>query len=464
MKLKKEFEELAAASLGEGVAAKLFSALSSSQVASSAIRINPEKFAFLSSFLGEGSMEDALELPSLSPITWCEGGYYVNSKTNFTLSPLFQCGAYYVQDSSSMFLELLRKHLKSKVEELHRSNVKQLVVLDLCAAPGGKSTHLISLVNQICKEVGTLEPLVVCNEAVAKRVGALQENIAKWGYDNVLVTSNYPSEFKRLKEKRFSGFDIILTDVPCSGEGMFRKSDSALEDWSIANVNKCARLQKEILSDIWPLLKAGGLLIYSTCTYNHLENADNVRFILEDLGAENLNASIKELSEKAGAVPISKEPLGFQFVPGLINGEGQFFSLLKKRGDGASFKALNHKEIIHKSLKIVSSDSIVQVKGKDVIPEPEFALSIKILKELSAYRQGKERGLVFSALDVSKEMALKYLRKETMTPSEIAQGSEPLPLGYILLTYKQLPLGFIKNLGNRINNLLPNNRRILSRI
>ena len=180
MKLKKEFEELAAASLGEGVAAKLFSALSSSQVASSAIRINPEKFAFHSSFLGEGSMEDALELPSLSPITWCEGGYYVNSKTNFTLSPLFQCGAYYVQDSSSMFLELLRKHLKSKVEELHRRNVKQLVVLDLCAAPGGKSTHLISLVNQICKEVGTLEPLVVCNEAVAKRVEESCKKVLKY--------------------------------------------------------------------------------------------------------------------------------------------------------------------------------------------------------------------------------------------------------------------------------------------
>lgn len=468
MILKREFEDLAVVSLGKETAEKLFAALNSSRTAYASIRLNPSKLSSLSLFLGDASVEDILEISDLTPIEWCPDGFYLKDKINFTFSPLFQGGAYYVQDSSSMFLELLSGQLEQFAKEFYERNdpAKELCILDLCAAPGGKSTHLVSLLNRICDNLGVAAPLIVCNEAVAKRAGALKENIAKWGYGNVMVTSNYPSEFKRLKERRFGGFDIILADVPCSGEGMFRKSDDALEDWSIANVNKCAQLQRDILRDIWPLLKEGGLLIYSTCTYNHLENADNVRFISEELGAENLNSSITEPTKKAGAIAISTEPLGFQFVPGTVDGEGQFFSLLKKRGELSGSKVLSEKQSIANSLRVLNDERIAEIKGKDAVPEHDFALSCKLLKTLEdniVLEAAKNVKLKFAVKDVSKDLALKYLRKDAISPYEICGGEGELPAGYILLTYKRLPIGFIKNLGNRINNLLPNNRRILSR-
>lgn len=479
MVLKREFEQLATASLGKEVAARLFTALTSQGSASSSIRLNPFKFSSLSNFLGDASLENMLETPDLTPVAWCNDAFYLKDKMNFTLSPLFQSGVYYVQDSSSMFLELLEEQIEQFAKKFYGkcSLSKQLCALDLCAAPGGKSTHLISLLSRICASLGAAAPLILCNEAVSKRAGALRENIAKWGYDITVVTSNYPAEFKRLKDNRFGGFDIILADVPCSGEGMFRKSAEALEEWSLANVNKCAQLQRDILKSIWPLLKEGGLLIYSTCTYNHLENADNVRFIAEELGAENLNPYLYEKAKNAGAIAVSGEPLGYQFVPGIINGEGQFFSLLEKKGDISPSKLLSEKASVIKSLKVISDARIAEIKGKDAVPSADFALSNKLLQTLVDKRTHRDENeeymqlemeaakgvkLKFAVAEANKELALKYLRKDAIAPEEIASDVKKLPTGYILLTYKHMPLGFIKNLGNRINNLLPNNRRILS--
>ncbi len=507
-KFKEEFKELFFSSLGRdslGCSIEDFFG-DSVESASVSVRINEEKFRHLLSFSDEDFsaksfeevLETLLELPPISPIKWCKGGYYLKEKINFTLSPLFRNGAYYVQDSSSMFLQLLEEQIKSRCAD---SSAASFNVLDLCAAPGGKSTHLLSAINEICNKTGDIKRLFVCNEPITKRVGALLENVEKWGYENVLVTSNYPKEFQRLAANHFPLFDIILTDVPCSGEGMFRKSVEAQQGWSVENVRRCAQVQKEILQDIWPLLKNGGLFIYSTCTYNHFENGDNIEFMEFEIGAENLNELIKESAVAAGAIPVfSKDNpqhiLGFQFVAGVVNGEGQFFSLLKKGGEPSNqsskpSRRLNEKQIIKNSLRVLNDEIVAVIKGKDVVPSHSFALSNKMLSiieknrgrsevelyidsvtgeliEESGRNSRKCLSLRFMIAEIKKETALKYLRKEPLSPLEILPSfssnfnPDSLHRGYILLTYKHLPLGFIKNLGNRINNLLPNNRRILN--
>lgn len=182
-------------------------------------------------------------------IPWAAEGYYLNQRLTFTFDPLFHAGCYYVQEASSMFVEqVLRRYVTTPVK-----------MLDLCAAPGGKSTHARSVLPE--------GSLLVANEVIRNRSQILAENLTKWGYADVVVTNNDPSDFSRIG----SFFDVILTDVPCSGEGMFRKDPGAIEEWSPENVEICWQRQRRIITDIWPCLKPGGILIYSTCTYNLLQ-------------------------------------------------------------------------------------------------------------------------------------------------------------------------------------------------
>ena len=204
-------------------------------------------------------------------VPWCDTGYYLSSRPAFTFDPLFHAGCYYVQEASSMFLEQV---LKQYVHE-------PVVMLDLCAAPGGKST--------LARSVLPEGSLLVANEVMRNRVQVLAENVTKWGHPDTVVLNNDPADFAQLGEL----FDVILTDVPCSGEGMFRKDPVAVEEWSKENVALCWQRQRRIVSDIWPCLKPGGLLIYSTCTYNREENEDNVAWIAEELGAEMLPVEVQ---------------------------------------------------------------------------------------------------------------------------------------------------------------------------
>jgi len=199
-------------------------------------------------------------------VPWCETGYYLPERIPFTFDPLLHAGAYYVQEASSMFLE---QAVRAYVHEA-------VTCLDLCAAPGGKSTHLCSLL--------PADSLLVCNEVIRSRSYILAENITKWGYPNTLVSNDDPASLGRLT--RF--FDLIVADLPCSGEGLFRKDAGSTSEWSLANVNLCAARQRRIIHDVWDALKPGGLLIYSTCTYNTEENEDNIRYIKNELGAEVL--------------------------------------------------------------------------------------------------------------------------------------------------------------------------------
>lgn len=243
-------------------------------------------------------------------VPWCREGYYLSGRPSFTFDPLFHAGCYYVQEASSMFLEqALRQYVHEPV-----------TMLDLCAAPGGKST--------LARSVLPEGSLLVANEVMRNRSQVLAENLIKWGNPGVIVTNNDPADFTELG----SLFDVILTDVPCSGEGMFRKDEVAVQEWSIENVDTCWQRQRRILRDIWPCLKTGGLLVYSTCTYNREENEDNVAWITQELGAEVLPLEIQPDWHITGNLIGTEFPV-YRFLPHKTTGEGLFMAVLRKTAD-----------------------------------------------------------------------------------------------------------------------------------
>ena len=404
-----------------------------------------------------------------TPVAWCSSGYYLPERLTFTFDPLFHAGAYYVQEASSMFLE-----------QAIRSQVNQPVrCLDLCAAPGGKSTLLAS-----CLPQGSL---LVSNEVIRSRSYVLAENIAKWGNPNCVVLNNDPKTIG-LTLPHF--FDVIVADVPCSGEGMFRKDTDSTGEWSVEHVELCAARSRRIIHDVWEALKPGGLLIYSTCTYNLEEDEENIHYFVDELGAEPVTIPIDEAWQITGALRYDN-PV-YRFLPHRTRGEGFFLAALRKKGEPTSeshSKAKRKKEkgkpapaipaqaktllnepdsyhfawqnstlvalsVAHKEAFQQLTDNalkpllmgirIGEQKGKDLIPSEELALSNALRKE------------AFPTVELTWEEAISYLRKEAVClPAET-------PRGNVLVCYAGYPLGFVKHLGNRSNNLYPAEWRIRS--
>ena len=398
-------------------------------------------------------------------IPWCKTGYYLPERLTYTFDPLFHAGGYYVQEASSMFLEQV-------IEQYVTTPVR---CLDLCAAPGGKSTHLLSLLPE--------GSLLVSNEVIRTRSHVLAENIIKWGDPNCIVINNDPEEIGQLTHL----FDIIVTDVPCSGEGMFRKDTDSTGEWSVANVELCAARQRRIIHDIWNALKPGGLLVYSTCTYNTEENEENIHYIQEELGAEVLPIATHESWQITGALKYN-HPV-YRFFPHKTKGEGFFLALLRKaegeiktlrpnckskkeKGKAASAipeiakrftyekegntlswdgnKLILRPESVSKiypffqdRFHILSAGvPIGELKGKDLVPTQQLAQCLIL------------NSGTFPSVELSLEEAIKYLKKETLVlPDRIEKG-------YVVARYNGFPLGFVKNLGNRANNLYPQERRI----
>jgi tRNA and rRNA cytosine-C5-methylases len=398
-------------------------------------------------------------------VPWCSSGFYLPERLTFTFDPLFHAGAYYVQEASSMFLEqAVREYVKTPVR-----------CLDLCAAPGGKSTLLANVLPE--------GSLLVSNEVIRSRSFVLAENMTKWGAPNTVVTNNDPEEIGKLSNY----FDVIVADVPCSGEGMFRKDVESRDEWSVANVQLCAARQRRIINDIWDALKPGGILIYSTCTYNTEENEDNILYIGEELGAEALPLAIDAGWNISGALK-GDLPV-YRFLPHKAEGEGFFLAVLRKtegeyRSINLKQKNKNKKEqknapipqdlygwiektedytldirngvveaypsyykddyaLLCGMLKIVSAGVAVgEIKGKDIIPNHSLSLS-NILNRDS-----------FVQVELTWDEAIAFLRREAVAISNEVKK------GYVLLTYKNYPLGFVKHLGNRANNLYPQEWRI----
>lgn len=378
------------------------------------VRLNPFKvdvdYAELASDFNDGMLAGS------EMVGWCRNAYYLPSRPNFTLDPLLHAGAYYVQEASSMFLDtVLRQYVDAPVH-----------MLDLCAAPGGKST----LARAALPEGSVL----MTNEPDRRRANILMENIQKQGHPDAVVTNNYAIDYQRSKLL----FDVILTDVPCSGEGMFRKDEGAIAEWSLQNVMKCAALQRSIVEDIWKCLKPGGILIYSTCTYNLHEDEENVRWICENLGAEMLPVSIDDSWHITGSLLNGWDQPVYRFIPGTTKGEGLFMAVLRKTSDDC-----NAGKPSIKSLRVLS-DGHPQptLKGKTEIPAHAEALLINL-------PEGK-----YPEVEVSLDDALEYLRHQTIVlPADT-------PRGYVIITYKGYRLGFAKNIGNRANNLYPQEWKI----
>ena len=248
-------------------------------------------------------------------VEWCKDGFYLETRPNFTFDPMMHAGMYYVQEASSMFLDhVLRRCLDSRPVRM----------LDLCAAPGGKST--------VARAVLPQGSLLVSNEPLRPRAQVLAENMQKFGHPDVIVTNSYPQDFGR------SGlcFDVMLADVPCSGEGMFRKDSEAVAAWSMQAVEKCSALQREIVAEAWPCLRPGGLLVYSTCTFNTKENEENVKFICEELGADVIDVGAEASWGITGSLLSGFDVPVYRFIPGITKGEGLFMAVMRKHGQAGS--------------------------------------------------------------------------------------------------------------------------------
>ena len=368
-----------------------------------------------------------------SQVPWCSEGYYLNNRPQFTFDPLLHAGCYYVQEASSMFVtHILRNVQCSSTSEAAKpitmvrsssaglqgkngqwsmvngqwSMVNGQCALDLCAAPGGKSTALRSVLPDDC--------VLISNEPMGNRAQILLENVTKWGGPNHIVTNNYPRDFRKAKLK----FDLILCDVPCSGEGMFRKDPNAISEWSAQNVEKCWQLQREIVADAWECLNPGGLLIYSTCTYNTKENEENIRWILDTYDAQVLDIPVDPSWNITGSLLQGFIEPVYRFIPGITRGEGLFVCALRKAGS-LEPKPFNAKKL---ALKVLDAE----LEKSDV------------------------------CVDVDYATALKYLRGEALVlPADT-------PRGIVTITYQGQPLGPAKNIGNRANNLYPKAWRIKS--
>lgn len=355
-------------------------------------------------------------------VAWCDNGYYLKERPSFTFDPLLHAGAYYVQEASSMF-----------VDEVVRQFVHHPVtVLDLCAAPGGKSLCIRAALPK--------GSLLYSNEPNGKRAQILAENVIKQGHPDVIVTSNYARDYQR------AGlcFDVIFTDMPCSGEGMFRKDPDSVGEWSMANVANCAQLQRSILEDIWPCLVPGGLLVYSTCTYNAHENEQNIAYAVKELGAEVLPVAV---SEGWGVVEALEGTLpACRFIPGFTRGEGLFLAVLRKPETQQSVALRTKKKVAAERALHVLAHGVrpAQEKGKKVIPDVSQALSIDVA--INPYPR----------VDVDYFTAIAYLRHEAIVLPSAA------PAGLVTICYRGIALGYAKNLGSRANNLYPQEWRIRS--
>jgi 16S rRNA C967 or C1407 C5-methylase (RsmB/RsmF family)/NOL1/NOP2/fmu family ribosome biogenesis protein len=396
-------------------------------------------------------------------VPWAKLGRYLETRPVFTLDPLFHAGSYYVQEASSMFLEQAIRQSADLDQPLN--------VLDLCAAPGGKSTHLLSLISR--------ESLLVSNEAIRSRASILSENIQKWGFANTLVTNNDPADFRKLQ----SFFDVIVIDAPCSGEGLFRKDPRAMEEWSAENVQLCASRQKRILSDVWSALRENGILIYCTCTYNELENEDNLEWLRGQQHIEFLRLS----TESAWGIEevIRDGVIGYRFFPHRTKGEGFFLSVIRKKEASESFRMKNKSvvappskavqqrlrewvlpsvpvsffqfndllfyapqskakefEFLLQNLKIVyAGTNLATLKHDKLIPDHALAMSVDLNRN------------VFLTADLSQAEALKYLRRDTLQLAGAAAG-------FTLITCRDVPLGWANVLPNRVNNMYPQEWRV----
>ena len=448
--LPEEFRLCMRRQLGDAEAERLFSALDTEPVTS--IRLNPAKPAQV--FEGER-------------IGWSEYGRYLAMRPQFTLDALLHGGAYYVQEASSQFVGYLLRDLE----------LEGCRVLDMCAAPGGKSTIYSTLVGR--------RGLVVANDISRSRALALSDNVQRWGMGNVMVTCNQPSHIGAFEE----WFDVVAVDAPCSGEGMFRKMDEARTEWTPSSPDMCAERQREILSEAWRALRPGGRLIYSTCTFNDREDEGVVEWLAEEFGDELQPIERVELSDAWGIV---RSDIGacqcFHFYPHRTRGEG-FFAMVVRKREGTQHRASvksrrklfalpaksdiaelerwvdnprdmtfrlvgdvvygYHRDVVDDVVALSESLSVIysgvcmgQIFKRKLRPEHPLALYVGFNPE------------VVPNVELSQEDALDYLRRQDIPSAQFEEGINRV-------MSRGVAIGFVKRIGARCNNMYPKDLRIL---
>ena len=432
------------------------------------VRMNPLKLSMGNVQWSIGNGQDETHHSSFithQPVPWSSSGYYLSQRPSFTLDPLLHAGAYYVQEASSMFLE---QALKQSVDL-----TQPLLVLDLCAAPGGKSTLLQSILSD--------ESLLVSNEVIQTRVNILKENIIKWGAGNVVVTNNDPTAFSKLHGL----FDVLVIDAPCSGSGLFRRDAEAIKEWSEDNVQLCSQRQQRILADAWNCLKEDGVLIYSTCSYSSEEDEEILDWVMKEFKVESLKLKVEE-EWNIDEVETNTGAYGYRFWPYKVKGEGFFIAAFRKKEEPDQLRIkLKTTQLASKQEATIAANWLRSADGLTFIKQGQNIAAIPtqwnetiqyLMQELKVRYAGVELGTIAKndllpehALAVSTILkddvfkveltlaqALAYLRK-----NEIIIDS--LHKGWALAVYNNFPLGWMKLLGNRINNYYPKEWRILMR-
>lgn len=395
-------------------------------------------------------------------VPWTDNGFYLPKRPSFTFDPLFHAGTYYVQEASSMFLE---QALLQSVDV-----AKPLTVLDLCAAPGGKSTHLQSLLSS--------DSLLVCNEVIKTRAGILRQNIIKWGSTNVVVTNNDPQHFGRL----VGFFDVMVVDAPCSGSGLFRRDSEAIREWSEEAVQMCCGRQKRIIADALPALKEEGILIYSTCSYSPAEDEELADWLVGEMGMENIRLKLKEDWNIVETESAAAHAAGYRFFPDKVKGEGFYIAVFKKKSEhfesrlkGARLEKCTAKEKEAVKPWIKSSD-VELLKHHSIYALPkELVERYSFIKEaLNVQYAGVAVGEVMKEkLVPDHALALSNLLSPTVPQTELDQAAAIRYLqkgdfnmmtnakGWQTVSYQAHNLGWINALQNRINNYYPKELRIL---
>ncbi len=443
-----------------------FKAVHASGEQITSVRVNPAKM-FLQGPVGNAQY--SMLNVQVEKVQWCANGYYLKERPSFTADPLFHAGAYYVQEASSMFLE---QALQQTVDL-----AQPIKVLDLCAAPGGKSTLIQSLLSA--------QSVLISNEVIKTRVNILSENITKWGAANVIVTNNDPKDFQRMP----NCFDVIVVDAPCSGSGLFRKDATAIEEWSLNNVQLCSQRQQRILADVMPALKDNGVLIYSTCSYSKEEDENICDWLMEELQMESLPLKTENSWGIVETITENKKGYGYRFYPDKVKGEGFFIAAFKKQ-TGNNFDSVsakpkdkpakpNAKEIdIVKPWLQNAADFFFIKQNEELIAMPLHLQDDFVLIQSSLYikKAGVRMGAVIReelipnhelalstisnatipSYEVDLETALQYLRKQDIKIETAIKG-------WALIKYRQLPLGWAKILPNRVNNYYPKEWRILNK-
>ncbi len=452
--LHSDFVAQLSAELGDHEAALLVDALMNSPQPTS-VRLNPYKAI--------GTM------PEGKQVAWCEWGRYLPERPRFTVDPHFQAGRYYVQEAASMFVgHLLTEALEGDIPQGIR-------VLDMCAAPGGKTTLYSSIVGS--------KGVVVANEVIRTRASILADNVMRWGVGNTVVTSNDPSHFGSLE----GWFDVVAVDAPCSGEGMFRKSEESREEWSPDNVRLCAARQRRIMADAWRALRPGGVFIYSTCTFNRTENEDNMAWLAEEFECEHIDI---ECPEEWGIVrTVADVAECFHFYPHRTTGEGLFAAVVRKGGES---RGNSRPPKARKSpFGVVDKQSAAAV-GKYIDKQAQVYLAtiseniyaypqahwddIRVVcEQMSAIYSGVRVGQLFGKkfkpdhalalstivstsatpmVELSLEDAIHYFRREELgCVGELTDGLN-------LLLFEGAPIGYTKRIGPRTNSLMPKELRI----